>query len=367
MARCCTEESKAKRMSKKQYIAFLSAMPLFSDERYPDEESATQAIAMQTPSISPHHQQETSSHMIVNSTSLDGIFAGFKALFNGAFSTVKSVYKDVAMVVPSGHREEKYGWLGQLPTLREWVGPRVIHNLSVHDYAIKNRKFESTIAVPREAIEDDTVGIYGPLFKELGLSAAQHPDELIFGLIKAGFSTLCYDGQNFFDTDHPVGDGVNTPVTSVSNMQAGGGPAWFLLDTSRAIKPFIFQERLPYKLTSLDRDQDDNVFMEDEYIYGVRARSNAGYGLWQLAFGSKADLTPANYEAARATMMAFKGDTGRPLGIKPDTLLVPPVLEGAAMRLLNNGTRIEIVEDTPVSVQNEWAGTAKPLITPYLV
>ncbi|HEV7490809.1 MAG TPA: Mu-like prophage major head subunit gpT family protein, partial [Rhodanobacteraceae bacterium] len=100
----------------------------------------------------------------------------------------------------------------------------------------------------------------------------------------------------------------------------------------------------------------------------VRARANAGLGLWQLAFASKLELTAENYEGARAAMMAFKGDDGRPLGVKPDTLVAGPGLEGAAMRLLNNGTRVITVgeDDTPIAIQNEWAKTATPIITPYL-
>lgn len=132
------------------------------------------------------------------------------------------------------------------------------------------------------------------------------------------------------------------------------------------MRPIIYQERVKPVFTSLDRDSDENVFMKDEYVYGVRGRYNVGYGLWQLTFASKADLTPDNYEAARAAMMAFTGDGGRPLGIKPTTLIVPTSLEGAAMRLLNNGTRVETVGDVPVPVQNEWANTAKLVVTPWV-
>jgi phage major head subunit gpT-like protein len=150
-------------------------------------------------------------------------------------------------------------------------------------------------------------------------------------------------------------------------MQAGSGAPWFLLDTSRLVKPVIFQNRMEPKFTSLNQDNDQNVFMLDEYLYGVRARYNVGFGLWQMAFGSKADLTPDNYEAARAAMMSLKGDGGRSLGVKPTTLVVPPSLEGAAMRLLNNGTRVETVNDTPIAIQNEWAKTAKLIVTSFLV
>lgn len=305
--------------------------------------------------------------MIINQSNLTTVFTAFNAAFTKGLESAPSFYKQVAMVVPSTTRDEEYGWLGQFPGMREWVGPRVVNNLSVHDYAIRNKDFESTIAVGRNDIADDRYGVFGPAVTELGRAAGDHPDQLVFALLAAGFATDCYDGQSFFDTDHPVGDGASGPVTSVSNIQAGSGTPWFLLDTSRSIKPLIYQERQPYRLVRKDDPEDDNVFNNKEFIYGVDSRVNVGFGLWQLAFASKLDLTAANYEAARAAMMSFKGDGGRPLNIRPDTLVAPPSLEGAAMRLVNNGTRIEVVESTPVAIQNEWANTAKPIVTAWLI
>lgn len=61
---------------------------------------------------------------------------------------------------------------------------------------------------------------------------------------------------------------------------------WFLLCTKRPVKPFIFQNRRKPQLVAKDRPNDDNVFWEKEFVYGVDARCNAGYGLWQLAYGS---------------------------------------------------------------------------------
>jgi phage major head subunit gpT-like protein len=308
--------------------------------------------------------------MLINQSSLRVLFEGFNTSFNKGFEGAKSHYKDVAMMVPSTAGTNAYGWLGQFPKLREWVGDRVINNLVAHSYAVENKLFENTIGVPRPTIEDDQYGIFGPMFTEMGRTTAQHPDELIFALLAAGFTTLCYDGQNFFDSDHPVKDAAGNP-TSVSNIQAGGGTPWFLLDCGRAIKPMLFQTRIPYTFTRLDQDNNDNVFWRDEYIYGVRARANAGLGLWQLAYASKAPLTAENYEAARSAMMELKGDEGRPLGIQPDTLVVAPSMEGDAMRLLNNGNRIVVADNgsgtmTPVAVTNEWANTAKPIVTAWL-
>ena len=303
--------------------------------------------------------------MIVNAANLDALFVGFKTSFNQGFAGALSVYKQVAMVVPSSTAEENYGWLGQFPSVREWMGPRHVKNLMAHSYVVKNKRFESTISVPRDSIEDDRVGVFKSPMEELGRATGEHADQLVFGLLKAGFTEPCYDKQSFFDADHQLTDGEAVSV-SVSNIQDGSGDAWFLLDTSRVMKPLIYQERIPYGLTALNQDSDREVFFNDEYIYGTRGRSNVGFGFWQLAFASKAELTAENYEAARAAMAAFKGEEGRPLGIKPNTLVAPPSLEGAAMRLLNNGSRVVMVEDTPVAVQNEWAGSAKLIVTPWV-
>lgn len=307
--------------------------------------------------------------MQISNGNLNLLFSGFKASFNKGFSGAPTAARDIATVVPSSTREETYGWLGQFPKMREWVGDRVVKNLAAHSYKIANRDFEQTVTVPRNDIEDDQYGVHGPMFEELGRSAAELPDELVFGLLAKGFTTPCYDGQYFFDADHPVGDAANGGVVSVSNTQGGAGAPWFLLDCSRPLKPMIFQERRALgQLVRKDQDDDDNVFWRKAFIYGSDGRCNAGFGLWQLAYASRQPLTPANYEAARKAMMALRGDEGRPLGVKPDTLVCGSALEGAAMRLLNNGSRVEIPNGTttPVSVQNEWAGTAKPIVTAWL-
>ena len=93
-------------------------------------------------------------------------------------------------------------------------------------------------------------------------------------------------------------------------------------------------------------------------MYGVRARVNAGFGLWQLAWGSKQDLTPANYAAARAAMQGMKGDGGRILGVNPNVLLVPPALEEKARNLLKAATGAS-------GASNPWFDSAQLIVTPY--
>lgn len=296
--------------------------------------------------------------MLLNSTSLTTLYTGFKAAFQEGFSGVQPQWNKIAMEVPSTTAKEEYGWLKDLPRIREWLGDRVAHQLAAGAYAIRNKDWEFTVSVDRNAIEDDNLGIFAPMFRMIGNQSATHPDELVWPLLKAGFTTTCYDGQYFFDTDHPVLD-ANGQITSVSNSGGGAGAPWYLLCTSRPIKPLIYQNRKPFQFVRMDAQTDEVVFNRKEYRYGVDGRSNVGYGFWQLAYGSKQDLTADNYAAARAAMLAFTGDGGRPLGVTPELLVVPPSLEGKARKILVN-------DRNDAGATNEWAGTATPLVVPWL-
>ena len=303
--------------------------------------------------------------MIINASNITSLYTAFSSSFNQGFMAAPSRWKDISMRVPSVTKTETYGWLASLPRMREWVGDRVMNNLSVRGYAIVNRLFENTVSVARTEVEDDQYGIYSPVMQQMGADAALHPDSLIFGLLAAGTSTYCFDGQYFFDTDHPVGD--SSALHSVSNVQTGAGPTWYLLDCSKPIKPMIFQERMPYNFTALNKETDEEVFWRDQYVYGVRARCNVGYGLWQLAYASSAPLNGDNYAAARAVMQAFAADNGRPLGVSPTHLVVPPALERDARRVVISGLTSQTVGGATIAATNEWAGSADLLMTPYLI
>lgn len=297
--------------------------------------------------------------MKLTSASLDALRVGFKTHFQSAFDAEAGLneYMKIAEIVTSTAGEEKYGWLGELPGMREWIGPRVVHGLAEHDYAIKNRDFELTVAVDRNHIQDDTLGTYATRFKALGKSAAQNPDKLVFDALKNGFTSECYDGQYFFDTDHPVLDENGQPV-SVSNFGGGSGTAWYLLATKEIIKPIIYQERQKPEFVHLDKPTDPNVFSQKKFIYGVDSRCNVGYGFWQMAYASKQVLDETNLAAAQAALTSMKGDHGQPLGIRPNLLVVPGTLAHQARKLLNaeqiNGT------------SNTMKGTAEVLVSSWL-
>lgn len=297
--------------------------------------------------------------MKINSTNLKTLGTGFKTSFAGGLDQAEAQADMVATKVPSSTGQEEYGWLGKVPNVREWLGDRVVNNAVKSDYKIKNRDFELTLAVDRNDIDDDNLGIYGPLFTEMGRASGAFPSQLVFGLLKAGFTTNCYDGQFFFDTDHPVIGADGVTVNSVSNYGGGAGAPWFLMDLSRSLKPIILQERKGFDFVAMDNPDDPNVFHKKQFMYGVDARMNVGFGFWQFAYASQQALTAANYALAYAALEGLKGDHDRPLGIRPTHLVVPPAHREAAQRILVNAT-------DAAGAANPWVGTAKLEVVPWL-
>ncbi|MDW7745873.1 Mu-like prophage major head subunit gpT family protein [Halomonas sp.] len=236
--------------------------------------------------------------MIINQATLHEVFMSLSSEFGAGFDAAPSSWEKIAMRVTSTSGENRYKWLGRFPRLRRWAGEKVVKQLEGHGYTVVNDDFEATVEVDRNDIEDDSLGVIGTEAQMAGHSSKQLPDEIVYELVNRGFFDPCYDGQPFFDTDHPVGDGQGGAV-SVSNM----GTAVLSISTLAAAQ--------------------------------------------------------ASYGAARAAMRKFKDDEGRPLGVRPNILLVPPALEDTGHALLAN----DRLED---GKPNPYKDTAKLVVGDWL-
>lgn len=313
--------------------------------------------------------------MEISQANLVSLFTGFDVVFQRGFEKPPSYYEQIATVVRSTSRQSTYPWLGRTTRFREWLGERVIQALETHAYTIVNKNFEDTIAIDRNDIEDDTYGVYEPIIEQLGWDTKVHPDMLLFQMIKSAVSSpasvVGYDGQPFFSATHPVGLMGDSPA-SVSNLNSSGnGPWWFLIDASRAIRPFIFQLRREYAVTKMDMLTDEGVFNRREFRYGVDGRANTGVGLWQLAYASNQDLgNPANYGAVRAAMRSVTTDGGQPFGALSSRtgvyLLVPPALEEVGRQLLNSEFMAGAGASANVATTNIWRNSADLIVSEYL-
>ena len=274
--------------------------------------------------------------MAITQAQILALHTSLQARFNKGLVVQSEDWKKIAKYIKSDGPSNTYAWLTQFPAFREWVGSRLHKQVAENAYTVDNKLFENTLDVPRTDIEDDMVGLYGDLAESYGQSVLDLKNSLMYQALKAGFNTNCYDGQYFFDTDHPVAaneDGTGA-IVNVSNVQAGAGEAWVLLCTKRAPAPLYLQERITPQFESITTTQNSNVFDLDKFSFGGRWRGNAAYGFWQLAYGSKAALDATNFQAAYAAMIKVKGDGQRLLGVVPDTLVVGPDNQAAAEALL---------------------------------
>ncbi len=283
---------------------------------------------------------------------------GFQAAFLQGIESVQPQWPLVAMEVQSTAKIENYGWMRDLPGMREWVGDRVIHNLEATNYQLINKNWEHTIGVDRNDIEDDQLGLYRNRFAMQGEVAAQHGDTLIWSSLLLGNATIGLDGQYFFDSDH-VGYDAAGAETLYSNIAAGAAAPWFLMDLSRTyMKPLVMQKRQDVKFVNLDRETDDNVFLKRQFMYGADARYNVGFGFHQLAYMGKVTLDVAAYAAARVAMGTQRKPDGSSINVTPTHLLVGPTNEAAARQLI----RLENITGTT----NPWYNSVELIIVPAL-
>ena len=145
------------------------------------------------------------------------------AKFDNGVDSAEPFYPTVCYDASSVRSSEKYGWIGNMPGMREWVGDRQFSELRSANFVIDNKHFESSLAIKKTDIADDNLGQYGPIMEQLGIEAAHHPDELWFDALELGESTACFDGQFFFDTDHSWGKSgsqSNDLTSTVSDTSA---------------------------------------------------------------------------------------------------------------------------------------------------
>jgi phage major head subunit gpT-like protein len=287
---------------------------------------------------------------------------GIKGNFFSAYDAATPLYPQLCTEIPSDKSEEKYGWLGAAPNIREWVDERQAMGLLDYDYTLKNKLWEATMAVSRSELEDDQLGQILIRARDMGQRARRHPDDLLATLVGAGATTLCYDGQYFFSASHASGSSgtldnvithaaatgtaptqaefslaldealvamvgykddtgkpfvedfqfnpsnlvVMVPVAlyqvaratlQATQISATTNPMYniatlllnnrltsavymYTIYTGGVIKPFFFQRRTQLE-TGFQGLDSETGFMRDIFHFGVRARYNMGYGLWQ--------------------------------------------------------------------------------------
>jgi hypothetical protein len=133
----------------------------------------------------------------------------------------------ISNLFDSDQESETYKWLGQSPTMREWIGGRNAKGFRENGITIVNKKFEATLEVLMDEIRRDKTGQVMLRVREMAERTNSHWAKLLSTLIIGAETGLCYDGQYFFDTDHSEGDSgsqsndLTSDVTTTTAPTAG--------------------------------------------------------------------------------------------------------------------------------------------------
>ena len=100
---------------------------------------------------------------------------------------------------------ETYNFLGQTPAMREWLGARQAKGFTGQGVTVLNKHYEATIEIQKKDARRDKTGQLEARMSEFADRGQTHWASLLSALLLNGASTVCYDGQYYFDTDHVEG------------------------------------------------------------------------------------------------------------------------------------------------------------------
>lgn len=289
---------------------------------------------------------------LVNNQFILASSLGFNRVFENSMKTAEVIYPNIATEVKLGELVGNYPWLGQFPQMREWVGDRVLNDMNAYSYSLTSKSYEATIEIATIDFKLDRIGLVKPKIMQMAEDSKKHYDYLVLDLFEA--NALCYDGKPFFSDIHGTLSNIGTKKLSVEalfnarakmmklvgdkgdilnitpdllvippelevtakkileadfdengatniakgllkkgylvNRKLTDPNGWYLLDTSKQIKPFLLQITEEITFVAMDKVDDEGVFMRDRVRYGVKSMDTAGYGVWQYAFYSDGTL-----------------------------------------------------------------------------
>lgn len=284
---------------------------------------------------------------MIHAEILRGLWQEFSSQFNRAYETSEDLNVEAFVTSMSLSTETmRFDFLKSDHQFEKWKGQRTFKQLDNAKYVVGYEEWHWGLKVLRRDIINATVGPLSLQAFNGGKEAAKLKPRICTDALQNGgdSTSLCYDGQPFFDTEHPVGE--DGDISLVSNYYDGGGASaaspWYLMDLSRGIKPIIHLEREAVRFYSFTNLTDPNVFFNKEFLFAADASMGTGYGLWQTCFRSEATPTVNKIRALDFAMRDLRGDikdeNGRrpKLGIKPTHIVYGATQRDRIKMLINS-------------------------------
>ena len=279
----------------------------------------------------------------MNPTQLNRAELYVKTIFRKAMSEeADDVAKDLYTVTPNKSGFARVLNLTAVPGMRRWESERRPGTFSFSVEMQKIGKWEQSVAINGEDIEDDDLGIYKTAIEEMALENKLIYSALSIEAINKGFTTKSADGYNFFSTEHknlqtgdltaanyeaarlkvqtqkaengkPFGYLVDTLIVGptmeskaraiIEKENLAGGESntnyhtakikvvpqitdnsWYVACLGRKIKPVeVFERRKVGPLRQILKDRQED---QDVYTWGTDGRFDAAYANYRLIAGS---------------------------------------------------------------------------------
>lgn len=285
----------------------------------------------------------------------------------GELLQARTHWGEICSVLPTNSERIDLHLLLDVPKYAEEVGGVAFDDLKALNYVITPRRFSAGIKMHEDLIDDDNLNVVIQRIQDLADAPADAFCEHTFLALKNGINTTtygaCYDGQAFFSTAHPVGEGAG--ATTFSNYASGGGAtAWYLLDCSKSKKPLIMAARKQPEFSQEPYDSTHR-FETNEIRWKIQGRMWMAYGLWQRAYCDTNTLTDDRIWTDIAAMKAFTDEKGRYVSNGPTHLCVAPDTEQVAREVLQ---RTMFDDGSNASASNEpiQGLNLKLIVDPYL-
>ena len=209
-----------------------------------------------------------------------------------AWSWLPVEYPLYTTTVPTGTTVFEDAWIGRMPKMRVWSGPRLYNEPAAQTYSVVTQPFELTYTLDRFKYDDDGFGVFYPLLMDFAQQTKLWPEYQIRDLLEAtgAWGSTAYqkgmDGLSNFNTAHQT----NVYALTTGSLAAG------------------------------------TAYCNDFTGGGVSINSATVGG----AFSTTAVLTLIEY------MATIRGEDGERLMITPTHLMIPSTLRGEAEYVLNN-------------------------------
>ena len=166
--------------------------------------------------------------MLITPSNMNDLFRTFSTKFSEAQKAVAgrvgkygALLEELATIMTVTGASTTHAWMEQIRAMREWIGPRVINNIKLGGLTVVNRKFENTIGVPVDAIDDDQYGTFAPLIGMMGADGETIWQRLFTEALVGNANWA--DGNPFFcsrrmlsEQSSAITNGVTTALTSAA-------------------------------------------------------------------------------------------------------------------------------------------------------